>query len=163
MLLYANDRYLLYDFVIEGVFTTPIRWPILAHHIFGLVTHWSARYYFHPTWTLLCMMVYLAESSTPFLHMCWLGHQLGIQDGILFPVLASIGMISFFLFRILWGPYILYTFIQLEDIFSNPTILGSCLGISILGFCILNVIWFRVLINIFIKAVVNGQKKDKHS
>ena len=154
---------MIYDSYIEGILTRPVQPLIIFHHALGLYTHILARLYPNGLMTILIMMVYLAESSTPFVHLGWLFHQLKMKDTFMFKSFALLGILNFFFFRILWGPYLLYTlWTNLELMEGQYQMMIACF-ISIVGFIFLNMFWFSAMMRIVFKSFKKEKKEKKEA
>lgn len=57
------------------------------------------------------MLVYLAEGSTPILHLGWMLNTVGLSDGVGFKVLTLALLVAFFIVRILLSPLLAYTYL----------------------------------------------------
>ena len=152
---------MIYDTFVEGILTSPVQPLIIVHHALGLYTHILARLTHNSLLTLLIMMVYLAESSTPFVHLGWLFHQLKMKDTFMFKIFALFALLNFFFFRILWGPYLLYTlWTNMELMEGKYEIIVPCF-VSIVGFIFLNMVWFSAMIRIALKSFKKAAEKKK--
>lgn len=98
------------------------------------------------------MMVYIAEGSTPALHMCWLLHKLNMKKSFLFKVFVAWLLLGFFVCRILVSPYMLWHMSQNMDAWGQDNDLLFYLNFSIVFlFAVLNFYWFYKLISLAVK------------
>lgn len=98
--------YLYYDIVQEIKQTCQI--DTLGHHVMGFLSHYCTRFDDCDAAYFYTMVVYLAEASTPFLHACWTLHTFKMSSHPLFLPLSAILLLTFFVFRVLQGAYIIW-------------------------------------------------------
>lgn len=147
--------YLIYDTTHETFFTQKIDMLTLAHHILGGFSLVSARYYGCTDCYALQMVIFLAESSTPFLHIGWLLFKLQFtpENSTVFVFTYIIVMVLFFVFRVCLGPALTYYTFQNKGMRENFFYL-YCLNCAVvLTFTLLQFQWFYMLANI------NSKKK----
>jgi hypothetical protein len=91
------------------------------------------------------MMVYVAEFSTPFLHICWLFKQLNIMNAPM-AICGGLLIISFFMCRVALSPFLLghmwLNWIHTDDyMFHVNFIIASF-------FLVMNYYWFFLLVQV---------------
>lgn len=150
--------YMIYDMIVETVLVRKINILVLVHHILGLVSHFGTRYLDSGVSAHYTMLIYLAESSTPFLHICWLLDKLNKTDTVLFKVLCGIVAFFFFFFRILMGPYVTYGLSIPVPEWNGCEHLMWLQVFIMIGFCMLNFYWFYKII---IKSAMNVIMENK--
>lgn len=115
--LYEKDTmrimtgYMLYDLVVEVVTPAVYDYAVLFHHIAGLLSHWHTLQTNDVASGWYTMLVYLAEGSTPILHVGWMMNTVGLSDGLPFKLLTLALLITFFVVRILVSPLLAYTYL----------------------------------------------------
>ena len=139
--------YMIYDTIVETVLVRKINILVLVHHVLGLVSHLCTLYFNSGISAHYTMVVYLAETSTPFLHLCWILEKLNKSDTVLFKMLCGIIIVLFTFFRIIMGPVSIYYcfFIHLEK-WNEHLYLMVLQMIIMIGFCALNFYWFYKII-----------------
>lgn len=150
--------YLYYDIIYE-LFTTR-QADALSHHILGLISHLSSRLSNNKAAAFYSMLVYIAEGSTPFLNISWLLHLLQLKNTVIFKSFAGILIISFFICRILLGPFMVYHMINHREEWGEgkgALFLFNTTIVSI--FAILNFYWFHKLLAV----ALNLKQKDAPS
>ncbi len=98
------------------------------------------------------MLVYIAEGSTPFLHISWLLHQLKLKDTGGFKLLVAVLLTTFFVCRIILSPYMLWHMITFQERWGEDTFLlfwGNWLIVFLFG--LLNYFWFYKLVSLAVK------------
>jgi hypothetical protein len=98
--------YLYYDVVQELRATA--QWDTVGHHLMGALSHWPTRVMHCDAAYFYTMLVYLAEASTPFLHICWVMHTFKLNSNPAFLPLCGMLLLTFFVFRILQGSFIVW-------------------------------------------------------
>lgn len=150
--------YLLYDLIYESLFCQ--QRDVLAHHLLGLVSHISTRLSNNNAAIFYTMMIYIAEGSTPFLHLSWLINQLSLTKTTIFKFCALILLLSFFLFRIALGPVVIWHMYKFKNEWNNNNLYyGNYL--IIIMFVTLNYYWFRKLIQVAFKSTSANDKSKK--
>ena len=96
----------LYECVLPLVKGTPLSIPFLAHHLVGLAAHGLAKT--HGPLRAVTAHVYLAELSTPSLHISWFLKQLGRSRTTLYFVNGLVGAVAYLVFRVAWPPLFVY-------------------------------------------------------
>lgn len=157
---YALDimmGYLYYDILYELL--TSQQTDALSHHILGLVSHLSTRLSNNTAAAYYSMLVYIAEGSTPFLNISWLLHQLQLKNTRIFSIFTSCLVISFFICRILLGPYMVQHMMRHREQWGEEgryfLFLGNTMIVSI--FSILNFIWFYKLVNMALPKKIKNK------
>jgi hypothetical protein len=93
------------------------------------------------------MLVYIAEGSTPFLNITWLLHLLKLTNSKYFLMFAGLLIITFFCFRVVIGPYLVYHMIMFRNNWGENTFLLFYFNFPIIvSFAILNFYWFYKLL-----------------
>ena len=142
--------YLIYDTAHECLFTKDFDKFTLGHHILGGFSLVSARYYGCRQCYALQMVIFLAESSTPFLHVGWLFYKLKYtsENSKVFVGIYVILMILFFVFRVCLGPVLTY-YTVLNYGMRDEHFHLYCLNCAVvLIFTLLQFKWFFTLVNI---------------
>ena len=109
-------------------------------------------------------MIYIAEVSTPFLHLSWLLKQ---QVDIRRTAFAKLSLtvcgicllLTFFVGRVLLGPYLFYSMVLNWTTGPEYLFLMNC-GV-VLFFILMNMYWFFQLVKILVFSGTN--KKPKKS
>ena len=155
--------YLIYDSVHESTFPERADKETLLHHGLGLITHVSARLTNAVGQSNYYMMIYLAELSTPFLHLCWAMYAMGFKDLVLFKVVCFIVLGSYLVVRVIWGPFMLWHCYTNAHNFTSPQdkLLYMPNLIVLAIFCILNWVWFRALLVKFVSVPPKGKEVDE--
>jgi len=120
----------------------------VIHHVLGYVSLFAVRaaksgmgsFYFH--------MVFLAEGSTPTLHVLWLLNKFKLGDWWVYKALAFLLLVSFLCLRVLLGPYTLWHMVENWkewDGDPNKTWLWRLLFGVATVFVIINFYWFGLL------------------
>lgn len=101
------------------------------------------------------MILFLAEGSTPFLHICWLLHNLKRAGTRVFSILFGLLLLNFLLFRVLNLPYITVRMMMEKNIPQYGNNNGGFLfwlnWVMCAAFTILNFMWFYQLIKVALK------------
>ena len=152
--------YLIYDTTHECFFTRDFDHLTLAHHILGGCSLASARYYDCTECFALQMVIFLAESSTPFLHIGWLFFKLkfSADNSTVFVGTYVILMILFFVFRVCLGPALTYYTFQNVEMRENFFGLYCVNCVVVLIFTLLQFKWFYMLANINSKTKKSKKK-----
>ena len=155
--------YLLFDSLYELVLpfvrgTGHLDPAFLAHHLLGLAAHGLAKS--HSVLRTVTPFVYLAEISTPFLHVSWMLKTMDRGDSKLFLANGIVGAVSYLLFRILLPPYTLYSFRNPDAWTREPggkSVHAAflCCQVAFIG---LNLMWFKKLVKMATKAT--SRKKE---
>ena len=149
--------FLWYDLVIELCQTRQI--DTLAHHIIGLLSHYSTLNTNNHASCYYTMMVYIAEGSTPWLNLCWLGFNTNASNKLIYKISSINLMITFFLCRVCMATYIFWHINYYAKEWPWRTkpyiyqlyIFNYCVA---LFFAILNYYWFYKLV----KMAIGGKK-----
>jgi len=102
------------------------------------------------------MMVYLAELSTPLLHITWIMNTASISENALFVNLIQALLVSFFVCRVMLGPYMLT---HLVRNYTGRTELYILHTVIVAGFNVLNFYWFILLTTLAMKKLKAASKK----
>ncbi len=102
------------------------------------------------------MIIMLAEISTPFLHITWILYNFNMTHVWYYKPFGYTLIVTFFIFRILLSPYLLYKLIIERHIWKNsaPYIFEINLLITLV-FILLNYLWFEKLIKMTLKMKSN--------
>ena len=132
----------------------------LAHHLVGLAAHGLAK-----TNTALRTAtpeVYLAELSTPSLHLSWMLKQLGLAGGGLFLANGIVGAAAYVAFRVVWPPCMAWRHRDAAPWAAEPG--GDRVHAAFLAcaavFWGLNLYWFRKLWKMISDQVGGGAGKE---
>lgn len=137
--------YMIYDTIIELFFVSRLDGLVIFHHVLGLLSHGYSFYLNSGMSAFYLMMVYLAESSTPFLHLGWLLHHLKQDKTIVFKACSGLILVLFFFFRIVLGPYLLFHMVAYRELWVNQFYLLVTQEVIVVGFVLLNYYWFYKL------------------
>lgn len=146
------NGYLIYDLFMDTIWNIfnndPTSIQMFAHHITGLVSMYCIRSYESVPGFHYIMIVMLAEISTPFLHTSWILYNFNMTKVWYYNLIGYTLILTFFIFRILLSPYLLYKLIIERHIWKNttPYIFEINLLITFV-FILLNYSWFTKLIN----------------
>lgn len=150
--------YLYYDILYESL--TSRQTDALSHHTLGLISHLSSRLSTSKAAAFYSMLVYIAEGSTPFLNVSWLLHLLTLKNTVLFKLCAFLLIVSFFVCRILLGPFMVQHMIyhreEWGEVGRGALFLGNTAIVS--SFAILNFYWFYKLLAV---AIGSNNATDK--
>lgn len=89
--------YLIYDIVVELLGSRSIL--NLSHHIIGFASHMSVRITDSHAGRFYSMLVFIAEGSTPWLHISWIMHQIEKKSMLLYYICVFNTIVTFFIFR----------------------------------------------------------------
>ena len=158
--LHIMMGYIIYDTIYE--LSSPTKQiDILIHHIIGFLSHLSTIYTQNNSALYYSMFIFLAEASTPFLNISWILYQLKYNNNLLFHICSILLLITFFIFRVILGPYAVYHLFIYKYTWgdsNNDNIsyyMWSCNTFIIILFALLNTFWFYKLI----KMATGGSKK----
>ena len=150
--------YLWYDLAYELV--TSGNTETIGHHVLGLISHYSSRLSNNGAAGYYSMLVYIAEASTPFLHVSWLMHQMKENTGLSFTIISGLLVVVFFLCRFLLGPYMVYHLIvHKAEWYDDHGALYWMNTAIVTLFALLNMYWFYKLVMMAIKPKKKSQKK----
>jgi TLC domain len=152
--------YLWYDIGYEMVDTWQA--DAIGHHILGLISHMSSRLSNNGAAGFYSMLVYIAEGSTPFLNISWLLHQLQMKNTLLFKVFALLLILSFFVFRIILGPFMVWHMLTHKKEWG-PDAQGLLFWgnwVIVALFALLNYYWFYKIIQVATGAGGSSKKKE---
>jgi TLC domain len=142
--------YLIYDTLHEALFTEKSNVETMVHHVLGGLSLVSAWYYDCFEVFRLHMLVFLAECTTPFLHLSWLLIKTSMEGSMLFKLTSYTLVGLFFFFRFIMSPILLYKTISLtwnayEN--QNPYFGMYAFNIFVVGsFTLLQFVWFHRLV-----------------
>ena len=145
------NGYLIFDLLIDTIWNIfnndNISMQMFVHHITGLISMYNIRLYDSVPGFHYIMIVFLAEISTPFLHMSWILYHFNMTNVWYYKPIGYTLILTFFVFRILLSPYLLYKLINERHVWNNSIsyMFEVNLLISVL-FIILNYLWFTKLI-----------------
>ena len=128
-------------------------WDIVAHHGVGFLSHVAVRTTNIGVLMFYTMMIFVAEASTPFMHVCWLLHALKRTDSLVFKFLSFCLLFFFFFSRVINSPHIVYSltnYIAANGVDNRPILFYSLWGSTII-FTGLNFLWFYMLIRMAFK------------
>ena len=134
-----------------------------VHHVLGIVVHVICRHYNHGLFALYTSGVYLAEGSTPFLHASWIMKSVGLGHTFLFAVNGTLLVLNFFVFRILIPPLLLHHWATNLDSWAHypaEYIMKPLTGATLFVFMMLNLNWFRTLVELYYAGVREIMKKN---
>jgi hypothetical protein len=135
--------YLIYDTIVE--LRIGKGWMMLGHHIIGFISHILALIGNNGSAATYSMMVYLAELSTPFLHISWLLKEFGYKQSLLFLLTGMLLVLFFFVFRVLLSPYMLaHMYLHWR---KDDTSMLFQLNLFVVSFFLLiNYYWFYLIV-----------------
>ena len=153
--------YLWYDLLFEMLYTR--QFDSMGHHVLGIISHLSTRLSGNSAASFYSMLVFIAEGSTPFLNSSWLMHQLQLKDTLVFKLTALSLVISFFVFRIMLGPFMVTHMMQHRNEWGQAKDGLMFWGnfIIVFLFAVLNFYWFYKLMLVFLG--VNAPAKVKQT
>ena len=134
------------------------------HHVLGIIVHVTCRHYNHVLFAFYTSGVYLAEGSTPFLNAAWIMKSVGWGDKRIFAANGTCLVLSFFIFRILVPPLLLFHYANnLESWMHHPAahIMKPLAGITLVVFMLLNLNWFCILMKLYMQGIREVLKKSK--
>ena len=140
--------FLWYDLVIELSQTRQL--DTLAHHVIGLITHYSTLSTNNHASCYYTMMVYIAEGSTPWLNICWLCFNIGTLNTLVYKVSSFNLIVMFFLCRVCMATYMFWHInYYAKDWAWDQKDIGKLFAFNyfvVVFFCLLNYYWFYKLI-----------------
>lgn len=141
--------YLWYDGIMELALVKATDKETLAHHVVGLISHLSTRLSNNGAASLTCMLVYIAEGSTPFLHFAWVFHKLNMKNSNIFKALGALLLLTFFVFRVVLSPYLIYHMLTNQSSWGADTEILFWFNFVVISFfgCI-NYYWFYKIVRI---------------
>lgn len=150
--------YLWYDIAVELFLDG--QFDIVAHHGMGLASHLSTRLSHNRAAAFYTMLVYIAEGSTPFLHISWILHQLDFRQSIFFFLCSGLLILTFFVCRICLGPYMVWhLFFFKEEWGKGNNALYIFNFVIVSTFALLNYYWFYKLL---LMALGLGKKRKEN-
>lgn len=154
--------YLLFDCIHDTYYGWSF--DMFLHHGVGATSHILTLAYFNKAAMYICMIVYLAEGSTPFLSISWIMNQVKLKDTLLFKIASTLLIVNFFVFRVVMSPVCFYVLIQSKDSWGDSDaekylFYGNTVVIAFFG--LLNQFWFYKLIKIALGIKNNKPEKQK--
>ena len=134
----------LYECVLPLVKGTKLSIPFLAHHLVGLAAHGLAKT--HIPLRAVTAHVYLAELSTPSLHISWFLKQLGRSRTTLYFVNGLVGAVAYLVFRVAWPPLFVYWNRDPKPWDAERAGVHAAFLMCSAVFWALNLFWFRKLV-----------------
>jgi hypothetical protein len=157
------NGYMVYDTLNE--MSTNMETDVMVHHVMGLITHFVARYLDSGMSAYFFNLVYLAEASTPIVHLSWLLYHLKATDTVLFKFSVASLLLVFFCCRVLLCPYmdhqlyVSYYETAPEGLLWKGQEAMFYLNVVIMFFfTLLNYYWFYKLVGTAMKAMKKGAK-----
>lgn len=99
--------YFLYDLFVYLLDIDHVTWMQMAHHIIAAGSYSFGIYTYIGTYCMLCLLT--NEISTPFLHFRYILRSFGYQSTFYYKVSEISFILLFFLNRIVWGFWILFS------------------------------------------------------
>ena len=155
--------YFIGDFIVV-LFDPHLRndFPFIVHHIAGIIGL-SLGLYLQGKGMFFIVYRMLGETSTPFLNAFYLFRMTDNKENKWFLFISWAMLITFFIFRIIVIPWHWYEI--LRAVFHPaapqfiPVFFRFWLGINYLAFDVLNLFWFRKMVQGAIKHLVSTTKK----
>lgn len=142
--------FLFYDILYELSFSKA--YDTMMHHLLGLAVHLLTRYYGSGSSMYYLMGVYLAELSTPLLHLTWLLFQLGHNATLIFYGFQALLLIVFFLCRVVLGGLMFVHLLLFKPYWGQQVLLYYFCSVVCIIFVVMNVKWFRSLLALAFKS-----------
>mmetsp|Transcript_32112 Transcript_32112/g.54160 ORF Transcript_32112/g.54160 Transcript_32112/m.54160 type:complete len:250 (-) Transcript_32112:67-816(-) len=147
--------YLIYDTIFE--FLHGGQALTLAHHILGGASHASSLYSANSAALFYCMIIFVAEGSTPLLNISWLLQKLGLSNTALFIGCAAALILTFFVVRVVLSAYmVIHMILYQRDWGPDTDLLFWFNFVIVFIFGLLNYFWFYKLLKLAF-----GGKKEK--
>lgn len=148
--------YLWYDLLIEAA-KSKKQYSTLLHHLLGYFSLYSVRASHSKLGIFYFMLVFVAEGSTPLLHMLWFLSKLRLKDSLVFKSLGTLLFIVFFALRIIMGPYTLWHLVAKRAAWDSRAEpegywLFPSLVVVACSFVLINFYWFALLLRMAAKA-----------
>jgi hypothetical protein len=153
-----KSKFSILDMLRANAFATTL------HHVLGIFIHVLCRHYNHGLLAFYTSGVYLAEGSTPFLHAAWIMQHVGWSDTLIFALNGTCLVISFFVFRILVPPLLLFHYVtNVEYWIDHPAdhLIKPIAGITLVVFMLLNLNWFRILVHLYVQGIRKALTRNK--
>mmetsp|Transcript_29843 Transcript_29843/g.77328 ORF Transcript_29843/g.77328 Transcript_29843/m.77328 type:complete len:257 (+) Transcript_29843:1234-2004(+) len=159
-LIIFSAGYFLHDFLHSAIHVKDEGIEYVFHGGASMFVYWGALFFTPPAFHFYGAGFILWEVSSCFLHFGWFLHKMGKYTFLQFLNGAAV-LLTFFVFRLLWGPYLTYSFYQETQVppFKGNAIVIACYFAST-ALNTLNFYWFYLLCR---KAVrmAKGADKDK--
>ena len=152
----AMIAFLCYDVLYELYFSKS--YDTMMHHILGLAVHLLTRYYDSGASMFYLMVVYLAELSTPLLHLTWLFFQLGRNTTLAFYFLQTLLLFVFLFCRVILGAIMFGHMLLYKRFWGHQVLLYYFCSVVCIIFVVMNLKWFRSLLSLAFKS-----KSDENS
>jgi hypothetical protein len=157
--------YMLYDMVIELVTPEKLDKLVLVHHVLGLIQHGTTLAHDDGVSAFFTMGVYVAEASTPLLHLSWMLYKIKLGDALIFKATTLLLFLIFFLCRVVLSPILLYQLLTHAYLYRDAGRDGMLAFqvVILVAFVLLNYFWFYKLLEVVIlkKPVSEGKKAKK--
>lgn len=105
------------------------------------------------------MIVFLAEASTPFLHLSWALHKMNYSSSVYFLICAATLLLLFFVFRVLLSAGMLFHLTVHRAEWGSGLVNQSIFAVNyvvVALFALLNYYWFYKLL-----VMAIGRRKKK--
>lgn len=154
--------YLAFDMLIMLMHRSEFEWFFVVHHIVSVVAFYCCSTAGVFPYIALCRLI--SEGSTPFLNNRWFLLTLNKKESKLYIYNGIVLIIVFALVRIVQIIPNWMIFFQLMNTPEWSSIelryklvcVGSCIPLDVL-----NLYWFSKIINIILKVIVGGNRKEK--
>jgi hypothetical protein len=162
--------YLMYDTISEVYVMNNFEPLMLGHHVIGAVSHIACRVMNSGVCAYYHMMVYVAEASTPWLHLSWVLHACDLKHTAVFKATFLLVLVVFTLSRLVWGPFMQYDLYARRGYWYMSTDTGGDWlylpnVLCVLFFNCINYTWGKTLFEVAIKAsrgeVMNGDGEEE--
>ena len=143
--------YLVYDLLNEVITAPKLDIGIVAHHITGMLSLGSIRALGRPDGAHYNMIIFIAEASTPFLHISYYMHCAKLEKNVYFTLCCILLVALFFLCRVILGPFLFYKMYTERSVWGDSEfdLLLFWSNFVIVGFfVVLNFYWFRKLLKV---------------
>lgn len=143
--------YLAYDICYELV--SGKSFDMLAHHLMGVLVHLITVYFNSGICSFYLMVVYIAELSTPFLHITWLLYNLVDEKNLLFHTCSVLLLTLFFTTRVCLGPYMIIHIVQHRRLWRGQLMSFYFCTLTSIVYVMLNIKWFVALVTLALKPL----------
>jgi len=154
--------YMVYDLFVETLTVEKHDFLILTHHLFGLLSHFLCLTMQDGVSGYFLMLVYIAESTTPFLHASWFLYRLEYQKTMLFKVLSASLLFLWIFARLIASPVIFYHFLKSENEFGEKVSIFFLHRYIMATFVCLNYFWFYKLIKVIVTPSSSSSTIDEN-